>query len=563
MILGESPLSDEVNVLAAFEVLSSLPAFLCVTHGGRVAAINKHGSAMLGLRQPAEAVGMEFDSFLAREYRGLGDELLEMIAGEKDGARLKLAKGLSATTDLELSTIMNGRFPPGTHVLYGNDITEKIGSIELLHQRETRYRSIIENASYMICEATDAHITGINAAGLKLLGIEDWQVFKGRPLSDLFLRDYHELFASELATLCAEAAPVPVRLLRTNGTHRDVEVVVTSLDGKIGRHLLLEVRDISVQNKTLQDLRALNEGLEARVYERTRTLREAQERLAQTSKLEAIGTFAGGIAHEINTPIQFLSDNLKFLQSSVDELQSALGMYAGLGPIVDAGQDPCPYIAEVSKALVDYDIDFILEEAPTAISQSMAGISHITKVVQAMRDFADRRDAKLGRLCINKLIAAEITELRRRYSETACIVLEDLAETILVDAAAEEILQALRNLVDNSVQAVRAKNEGFGTITVKLLLSGSTASIVVEDDGVGMSAETLARAFDPFFTTREVGAGIGQGLAIAHHIINDRHKGDISLQSTEGVGTVATVTLPCTVADQKIERFETPPADGR
>lgn len=549
------------NVLAAFELLSNLPAFLCVCRDGRIEALNRHGMAMLGLDDPMDAVGQPVDSYLATEYRGFHDELLEMIASEPDGTRLKLAKGLPAT-DMEIRAILRNRLEDGVHVLYGTDISEKIRDVELLYQRERHYRSIIENAGGMMCEVEDGRIVSINAAGVDLMGIAGPGDLVGRPLSSLFHPEYVELFETELQALCREDSPVPVPLVRADGILRDVEVIVSALDGEVARHLLVEVRDITQQNQAMQALRALNENLEARVEERTRTLREAQQRLSRISKLEAVGTFAGGIAHEICTPIQFLADNLRFLQTSVADLQEIVALYQAAETAATQGQDPLPPLDAARKSADDSDIDFIFEEMPLAIGQSLAGVSHIAKVVQAMRDFSDRRETSLTELDLTSTLNEEVVRLREHLGTSAAVRWSLPEDAIFMKAAPEDLRQAIRNVLENAVQALQSAARADGCIEIELCHEGPTAILTIRDNGVGMTEEVATRAFDPFFTTREVGDGIGQGLAIAHHIVTDRHGGEIWLQSAPGAGCHVFMKFPCEAVAREPQVYE-PVAVGR
>lgn len=552
-------MTPAANVLGAFELLGNLPALLCVCRGGQVEAMNRFGAAMLGLASPEDAIGQPFETFLATEYQGFGDELLEMIAGETDGTRLRVAKSAAPTTDLEIRAVMRNRLENGLYVLYGTDISEKIRDVELLYQRERRYRSIIENAGGMICETEDGMIVGVNAAGQRLLGLGTEVDVLGHPLHHLFHPDYRDLFECELQALSREDSPVPVPLVRADGDFRDVEVIVTSLDGETARHLLVEIRDITAQNQAMQALRALNETLEARVEERTRSLQEAQQRLSRISRLEAIGTFAGGIAHEINTPIQFLADNLKFLRDSVSDLQEIVSLYQAVDLAVTENRDPRQPLDTVRQTSKDRDIDFILEEAPLAISQSMAGVSHVAKVVQAMRDFADRRELAPAQVDLSAVVGMEIQKLRTHFGDGANLRWEPPAGPIPADAAADELSQVIRNVVDNAVQAVQGTGRQDGRIDVTLKRDGAWAILTVRDNGVGMDGEVSSRAFDPFFTTREVGAGIGQGLAVAHHIVTDRHGGEIALNSAPGKGCCVTVKLPCQPATSECLMYEATP----
>jgi len=475
----------------------------------------------------------------------MGDELLEMIAIEGESVRLKFSRVDGKTVDLELTNIMPGKFTNDIRVLYGIDITVMNQSVELLHRREARYRSIVENASCMICECRNGHVIDINVAGLSLLNEQKKENIIDRELAQLFHENYRELFVSSIDALIDETRPVPVRLAPRNGECRDVEVILTALDGSAGNHLLVEVRDISAQNKALKALRQLNENLEVRVDERTQTLRLAQERLAHTSKLEAIGTFAGGIAHEINTPIQFISDNLKFLEKCFADLSLVLDSYRSPLSKAHPGDEANPVTTKSTEPTDDPDLDFILEETPNAISQSISGVSHIAMVIQAMRDFSVSRMTELSKIELGVIVNSMISSLKSEYESCARFKWEAPSEKVVIDGDAQELQRAIRLIVDNGVQAIRDRGSELGEITISLSKVSSTAVLEITDNGVGMSQEDAKRAFDPFFTTRDVGKGIGQGLAICHYTIKNSHNGEISLVSRTGEGTTICIKIPC------------------
>ncbi len=532
------------DLFAALRVLADLPALICICRGDRIEAINAEGRAILGLESVADAVGEPFDTFLSTDYQGLGAELIDMIVEEPAGVRLKLAARCAPRRDIEIKAILVGELPDGLHVLHGTDITERINSVEMLHQRESRYRSIIDNATALLCETVGGKIMSVNTAGDRLIGATRAGEIVGRPLASLFHADYADLFGTELKSLAAEGEILPTRMICLDGRVLDVEVSMTALDGAVADHLLVEVRDITSHNRAVGALRELNENLEQRVEERTRALREAERRLAQTSKLEALGTFAGGIAHEINTPIQFITDNLKFLSSCFDEMSDLILSYEGLARVVRLGGDSQPVLTEIEEKASNTDITFLTEEAPSAIHQSVMGVSHIAKVVQAMREFAGSDDAALSALDLNRLVLDAAKSAAKAVDGVAEIRCHVADGPVPVLGASDELARVLDNLIDNARQAIRYKRAGIGHIAVRLESTAHEARIVVSDDGVGITPDVRERMFDPFFTTREVGAGIGQGLAICHHIVVDRHNGRIDVETEPGKGSTFTVVLP-------------------
>ena len=277
--------------------------------------------------------------------------------------------------------------------------------------------------------------------------------------------------------------------------------------------------------------------------ERDRDRLESELRLAQ--KLESIGQLAAGIAHEINTPSQYVSDNLSFLEDALRDLQPLLSAFPSVLDALERGAG-----AEVSKyrALADAaDLEYLCRELPLAIRQSRDGIAQVKKIVVAMKDFshpgADAKEA----LDLNRAIEATVTVARNEWKYVADLELSLDATLPHIEAIPSAINQVILNLVVNAAHAVGAvgKNSGVkGRIVVATKHDGESVEMSVTDTGCGIPAELRSRIFDPFFTTKEVGKGTGQGLAIVRRVVVERHSGTIDVESTVGQGTCFRVRLP-------------------
>lgn len=253
--------------------------------------------------------------------------------------------------------------------------------------------------------------------------------------------------------------------------------------------------------------------------------------LAQSQRLEAIGQLAAGIAHEINTPVQFIGDNLRFLQDAIATLSSV----ALAGP---SGHDDS----------TDTELAYLLEEAPKAIEQSIHGAGQVANIVRAMKEFSHPHTRQKQAVDLNRIIQNTVTISRNEWKYVADVETDLDPQLPLVSCLPGEISQVILNLVVNAAHAITKAIEEHhrprGVIRIRTRKESGFACIDVEDDGTGIPVDIRHRIFDPFFTTKAVGKGTGQGLTIAHSVVVKVHGGSISFHSDEGHGTVFTVKLP-------------------
>jgi PAS domain S-box-containing protein len=280
----------------------------------------------------------------------------------------------------------------------------------------------------------------------------------------------------------------------------------------------------------------------AKQAESARERLELDLRLAQ--KLEAVGQLAAGIAHEINTPVQFIGDSIRFLKESNDELMTLTNVYHDLlhseEPIDKAERQRRAAAAEDES-----DLDYLTTRVPAAFKRAMDGVERVASIVRAMRQFA-HPSTERSPIDINEGIQTTLVVSRNEYKYVADIEL-DLGELPLVMANAGELNQVFLNLIVNAAQAIETAGPGSnerGKITLRTRADERGVLITVSDSGCGIPAEIADRIFDPFFTTKPVGHGTGQGLALAHTIIVERHYGTITFEPTPGGGTTFRILLP-------------------
>ena len=272
----------------------------------------------------------------------------------------------------------------------------------------------------------------------------------------------------------------------------------------------------------------------------TKTL---QTQLVQAQKLEAIGQLASGVAHEINTPIQYIGDNLSALSDNFseiiafqNELRELLGGNQGLGDEFDALCDR-------------HDLEFILEDSPKAIKQAQDGVKRVAEIVKAMKTFSHIESSQGKQLInLNEALNSALTISRNNYKYVAEIETDFSPDVELVECYASELNQVFLNMIINATHAIEEKHSGMGLIRlVTRKLENDYIEILIADNGAGIPEVVQEKVFNLFFTTKAVGKGTGQGLSLAHNIIVEKHQGKLFFESTVGVGTTFHIQLPIQV----------------
>ena len=280
----------------------------------------------------------------------------------------------------------------------------------------------------------------------------------------------------------------------------------------------------------------------------------SQRKLAeQAQKLESIGQLAAGIAHEINTPVQYLSDNVHFLQDAWSQLQARVS--AGLRPAGQTARNGNgDQAAPVAAADPGPDLAWLQDQVPKAIEQSIDGIHRISKIVGAMRKFSHSDSGEKSYADINDALETTITVARNELKHIADVETKFQSDLPAVECLCGEMNQVFLNLIVNAAHAIRdvcKLQERRG----KLLLSTRTiqedVQIEIQDNGTGIPDKVRARVFEPFFTTKEVGRGTGQGLTICYDIVVHKHDGKIWFETELGQGTTFFVRIPIKARKQR------------
>jgi signal transduction histidine kinase len=274
-------------------------------------------------------------------------------------------------------------------------------------------------------------------------------------------------------------------------------------------------------------------------------IKRLEVELRKAERLRAVGQLAAGIAHEINTPIQFLGDSVHFLKSAFADLLKVVERGRELCAALDSGQDCADALRGVHEVAEDVELQFVLTEVPHAFEQTTEGIRRVAQIVAAMKAFGHPDAAEKVLADVNRCIDTTLTVARNelKYVADVELALEPLPEVWCFPG---ELNQVLLNLLVNAAHAVAARwgeQQKRGHVWVSSARVGDDVVIAIKDDGSGIDEALRSRIFEPFFTTKAVGKGTGQGLPIARSIVQ-KHGGTLSFESRLGEGSCFTIRIP-------------------
>jgi signal transduction histidine kinase len=278
-----------------------------------------------------------------------------------------------------------------------------------------------------------------------------------------------------------------------------------------------------------------------------------QMQLSHIQKMDAIGHLAAGIAHEINTPLQYIKDNTIFVQDAFRDVtkfitrnshnQISSPVYRASQGGDERGIKECDAVEED-----DANVKYLIEEVPRAIKESLEGLEHITKIVGAMKEFTSPGAQKKKAIDINKAIENTITVSKNEWKNKAEMKTNYDANLPLVPCFPTDFKLMVLHIIINAAQAIADsldnKKESRGTISISTRRDGDWVEIRIGDTGTGIPEEIRSKIFDPFFTTKEVGRGTGLGLSISHSIVVEKHGGTITFDTETGKGTTFIIRLP-------------------
>jgi PAS domain S-box-containing protein len=414
------------------------------------------------------------------------------------------------------------------------DITESKHSQEALRRSEEMFRIMTENATEMIAlvDMTGKRLYN-SPSYTKVLGYSPEELQGTWSFEQTHPEDREKILAAaKEAKATGVGKFVEYRMRHKDGSWRTLEShagVIRNANGEI-ENILIVARDITARKKA----------------EHEHELMELQLRHSQ--KMESIGQLAAGIAHEINTPTQYIGDNTRFLQDAFTDVNQLLQKYEKLLEAAKANAITPELLAELESAAQTADLEYLTAEIPKAIQQSLEGVERVAQIVCAMKDFSHPGTEEKTSIDLNRAIESTITVARNEWKYVAELVTDFDASLPMVPCLPGEINQVILNLIVNAAHAIGGVvgdgAKGKGTITVSTRSCGDSVEVRIADTGTGIPEKVRDRIFEPFFTTKEIGKGTGQGLAIVHSVIVDKHAGAISFETELGKGTTFIIRLP-------------------
>ena len=422
-------------------------------------------------------------------------------------------------------------------IVLSTDITELKKTAEALRKSDERFQLAVEGANDGIWDWSDLSSDKQywSPHFFELLGYQVDEVTASVNLFEDFL--HPEDRAKTMGVIRAhieEATPynVEFRLRKKNGEYnwfRSKGICLAGENGKAGR-VVGSISDIQQFKDTAAEKQLM------------------AIQLQQAQKMESVGQLAAGVAHEINTPIQFVGDNIRFLNESFSDvfelIQSLEESLQASNQEVDKGS----IVQVFNDKKQEIDFEYLSEEVPQAITQSTDGIGRVSHIVKAMKEFSHPGTKEKKRIDINHAIESTITVSRSEWKYVAELETNFDPDLDDVECLSGEINQTVLNIVVNAAHAIAdrkaADPEHRGKIEITTKQAGDQATITISDNGCGMPDDVRKRVFDPFFTTKDVGKGTGQGLYIAYCAIVEKHCGEISVTSQQNTGTTFYITIP-------------------
>ncbi|MGA3160279.1 MAG: PAS domain S-box protein [Terracidiphilus sp.] len=532
LLAERSTLDNERRILRT--LIDNVPDFMYVKDiGSRFVVANLHLARVVGAKTPEELLGKTDFDYYPREMASAFRQDEQNVIRSGQPLYNREEKGLdSAGNEIHILTTKVPLHDSQGQIIgiagIGRDITARKQIENELLEAERKYRGIFDNAIIGIFQSTpDGRVLSINPAMARIYGY-----------------DCPEEMVASVTDIGRQTFVDPKRredlmlLMEKNGAARNFEFEALRKDGT---RFWITISAVAIRENSVV---VRYEGMIQDVTER----KQLQEQLLQAQKLESVGQLAAGIAHEINTPTQYIGDNVRFLKDAFVDVKNLIANYERLLSAAKDNTLSRETIQDVGTAVGRVDTGYLLDEIPKAINQTLEGVTRVATIVGAMKEFSHPDTKEKIPLDLNHAINSTITVARNEWKYVADLETEFDPSLPLVSCLPGEFNQVILNLIVNAAHAIAdvVKKGGpeKGIIKVQTRNCAEWAEIRVQDNGTGIPQKARSRVFDPFFTTKVIGKGTGQGLAIARSVIVDKHGGSIHFETEEGKGTTFIIRLP-------------------
>ncbi len=422
---------------------------------------------------------------------------------------------------IEYHAARDGYDTAGNWVVYLHDVTSRLQAEEA---RKLHSTVLEQTSEAVVVSDTNGVFRYVNRAFTRLCGYTSAEMI-GQPISLLKSPNHKKSFYARL-TRNLRAGRVwsgAIAYCRKDHSQFETETTISPIRNDAGDiiYYVSLWRDVSQE-------------------------RALQRQLLQAQKLEAIGQLAAGVAHELNTPIQYIQNNVSFFQDSFAEIQPLINRMRQVTTNPDVIQDSA-WQKDLTRDIGTIDLDFITDEIPLSIEESLQGIDHVVRIVSAMKEFSHPGQSDKSPTDVNRLIENAVIVTRNEWKYVAELTTDLDPALPLLMCEPGSWSQVMLNLIVNSAHAIvagPAKDDTLGTIHIATRTQDQNLILTVEDNGTGIAPEHLDRIFEPFFTTKDVGKGTGQGLAIVYDLVVNKHRGTISCDSKPEMGCRFTLTIP-------------------
>ena len=441
--------------------------------------------------------------------------------GERLKYRIRHKNGTWRTLESVTTAIPNEAGQIEKLVIVNRDITDRERAEETRNRSDQLFRSIAENSADLIAVVDkDGHRIYNNPTYERLLGYTQEELKHTISFQQIHPDDRPLVTrAAEQALKTGVGQIVEYRMQRKDGTYVTLEShgsFIRDSRGEIEASVI-SARDISDRRMAMQN-----------------------------EKLSAIGQLAAGIAHEINTPVQYVSDNIAFLSDIWNQIDAAMAFC--LTPAHASITSDSRPSGAVTSAGPPEEWDWLRQEVPKAISQSLEGIRRMSKILGAMRRFSHTGGGEREHVDLNEALDATLTIVQNQIKHIADVQTDYQVNLPRLECYADEMNQVFLNLIVNATHAIREASKKQarerGKLTIRTRQIDDDVQIEIQDNGTGIPLPACARIFEPFFTTKQVGEGTGQGLTICHDIVVRKHHGNIWFDTELDRGTTFFIRIP-------------------